>query len=390
MRITICCKRFGRRAGAEAFLTGFAQHLLKGGHHVKVIARDADHGAEGIEIVRLPVLAVPRAFRDLALARAAGRALANEEADVTFSDQKCWGAQGVRPGGGVQREHAKQRQKSYRTPVRRALNRALRAVSVRERLGYYIEDKLYEEPGPRCVIANSDMVRRELVRHFPHLAERIRVVYNGADPTRFTPELKAKHRGPVRDALGIPREALVGIFVGHDWRRKGLYTFIEALGILARKSTPRPVYGVVVGRGGQRRAEVLARRRGAAEVVRFAGPAEPDRYYGASDVLVLPSYYDACANVTLEGLACGLPAITSVYNGAHELLTPGTNGFYVSDASDADQLAEFIEYFLDEERLAAASESARGLALERTQDRMYREIVEAITSAIGAEPPRPT
>lgn len=379
MRITICCKRFGQRGGAETFLRNFARHLLAERHQVKVIAQQADDDIEGIEIVRLPVAGVPRALRDLTLARAAKKALAREDADVTFSDQKCWGAQVVRPGGGVQREYVRQRQKSYRTPARRAVHKAFRRLSFREWLRLYIEGKLYEQPALQCVIANSDMVRRELVQHFPHLADRIQVVYNGADPVRFTPELKEEHCAAVREELAIPRDALVGAFVGHDWRRKGLYTFIESLGILARRGAAKPIYGLVVGRGNRRQAQAFATECGAAELIRFTGAAQPDRYYGASDLLVLPSYYDPCANVTIEGLACGLPVITSVHNGAYELLTPGRDGFYVDDASDAAQLAKLIEYFLDDDRLAAASEAARALALERTLSRQYSEIVQAIT-----------
>lgn len=378
MRITICCKQFVERGGAETFLVNFARCLVEDGHRVKVITPHADAGLHGVETVRLRLPRLPRACRDLALARAAERALAAEDADVTFSDQKCWGAQVIRVGGGVQREYVRQRAKSYRGTAARAANGVARALSVRERLRIYIDDRLYRAPGPRLIIANSDMVRRELAAHYPHVAQRVRVIYNGADPDRFTPELKERHRDRVRSELGIPAHALVGVFVGHDWRRKGLHTFIEALGILARKGTARPACGIVVGRGKRRRASAFARRRGAAGLLRFVGAAQPDAYYGAADLGVLPSYYDPCANVTVEALACGLPVLTSVHNGAFELLTPGLDGFYVSDASDSAQLAGFIEYFMDEARLAAGSEAARTLAEEHTLRGMYRQIMEAI------------
>ncbi|MHC4591097.1 MAG: glycosyltransferase family 4 protein [Planctomycetota bacterium] len=379
MRITVCCKRFAESGGAETFLRNFGRRLLAEGHGVAVLAAEGDADMEGVEFQRIHVPRVPRAFRDLALARASRKALADERADVTFSDQKCWGAQVVRCGGGCQREYVKQREKSYPGLASRAVNRVARKLSVREWLRIYIDDTLYEAPGPRCVIANSDMVRRELSSHYPHLTERIRVVYNGADPERFSPELKDAHRAPVREELGIPMDALVGVFVGHDWRRKGLYPFIGALGILARKGTPKPAYGIVVGRGKRRRAEAHAAKAGAGDRLRFVGPARPDRYYGAADLLVLPSYYDPCANVSLEALACGLPVLTSMFNGAYELLTPGITGSFVQDASDSAELAGFMEHYMDEDVLATGSEAARALAMERPLSRMYEEIIEAIT-----------
>jgi UDP-glucose:(heptosyl)LPS alpha-1,3-glucosyltransferase len=392
MKVTICCKQLVESGGAEAFLANFARCLLADGHQVKVLTPRAGADTEGLRVTRLRLPRVPRSLADLALARASRTALAADDADVTFSDQKCWGAHVVRPGGGVQREYVRQRQKSYRGPWQRTLNRAFRALSLRERLRIYIDDKLYEPPGPRCIIANSDMVRRELVRHHPHLTDRIRVVYNGADLDRFSPTLKSSHRTSVRGELGIPQDALVGVFVGHDWRRKGLFTFLEALGILARRSAPyapaRDAYGIVVGRGDSRQAEAFAVEAGAAGRVRFVGPGRPDRYYGAADLSVLPSYYDPCANVTLEALACGLPVITSVFNGAFELLTPGLNGFYVRDASDSAQLAGFIEYYADGARLEAGSGAAQALALEHPLKGMYRDIMAAMTETAGrAAPP---
>ncbi len=388
MRVTICCKRFGQRGGAEAFLINCARYLVSEGHQVRALAQQPDGEVEGIELARLNVPPAPRAFQDLALARAAEKALAAEDADVTFSDQRCWGAQVVRLGGGVQREFVRQRARSYRTPLGRAANALARRLSVRERLRLSIEARMYRHPALRRIIANSDMVRRELERHFPHVADRVRVVYNGADPERFSPELKRKHCPAVRQELGIPSDAFVGVFVGHDWRRKGLFTFLEALALLARKPTPRPVYALVVGRGNARRAHAFARRRGVAHLVRFTGDREPDAFYGASDVLVLPSYYDPCANVTMEALACGLPAITSAHNGAYELLTPGGNGFYMEDASDAERLAGFIEHFMDEGRLAAASEAARRLALRYTLSGQYAKVLEVLQEAAELPPRR--
>ncbi len=383
MRVTICCKRFGPSGGAETFVSNFVRCLLAGGHRVRIITAEPTGPVEGVEVAELAVPPVPKTFRDLALARAARRALEAEDADVTFSDQKCWGARVVRPGGGVQREYVKQRIKAFRSPAQRIAKRLAYALSIRERLRIHIDDTLYRPPGPELIIANSDMVRRHLKLHYPHLTGRIRVVYNGADVERFHPGLKEQHRASVREELDIPQEALVGVFVGTGWRRKGLHTFVEALGLLARRQAARPFYGIVVGRGPVRAMRAFAARRGAGDLVRFAGQDQPDRYYGAADFLALPTYFDPCANVTLEALACGLPIITSVHNGAHELLTPGTEGFSLEDPSDACGLAGFMEQMADEGWHADASEAARALAMEHTLERQHAELTDAILPLAG-------
>jgi len=376
MKVTICCKQFGPGGGAEKFLADFARCLVEDGHSVRALAATITGHVEGVETVPLHLAPRPKAFRDLMLARAARDALARERADVTFSDQKCWGADVVRPGGGVQREYVKQRIKTFRPAAYRLLKRLQYALSIREKLRIYIDDRLFAEPGPRLVIANSDMVRRNLAKHYPHLRDRIRVVYNGADPDRFHPGLRNAHRQHVRDELDIPRDALAGVFVGTGWRRKGLYTFLRALGILSGRGVR--AYAIVVGRGSERKAGAFAAACGVAEQVRFVGRTDPGPCYGAADMLVLPSFFDPCANVTVEALACGLPVVTSCHNGAYELITPGREGFWVEDAADADGVADAIGKLADPELRRSASRAARALALRHTLDRQYREIKQAI------------
>jgi UDP-glucose:(heptosyl)LPS alpha-1,3-glucosyltransferase len=381
MNITIACKQFGRSGGAETFLLNFTRHLLARGHSVRVLTAQGDARMEGVEIGRLGLPLSVRALRDWRLARRSRAALAHERADVTFSDQKCLGADVVRPGGGVQRAYVRQRDRSYPTALGRVANRIHRALSLRERLRVRIDDELYAPPGPKCVIANSDMVRRNLVRYYPHLEDRIRVVYNGADLERFSPALRGEHRARVRRETGVPDRALLCVFVGHDWRRKGLFPLIEALGILRRSALERDVYALVVGRGHENAARIYAARHGAADCLRFAGDVRPDACYGAADIAVLPSFFDPCANVTIEALACGLPVVTSIYNGAYEMLTPGENGFAARDPADAAELAGMIEHWADPGRLAEGGVSARATALRYPLAGQMEKIVDALEQA---------
>jgi len=385
MKVAISCKYFSPRGGAQTFLFNLARSLLADGHRVKVLALEFEGEQEGVQVSQLPIPPVPKTFRDLAYARASRKALAAEDADVTFGEQKSWGADVVRPGGGVHPEYMKQSIRSYPSAMQRRVKSVTRWASLKERLNHYIEKQLYLPPGPRCVIANSEMVRVHLLKYYPHLAGRVELVYNGADCDRFSPELRRSHRQQVREELGIPQDALVGVFVSFDWRRKGLSTLIRALSVLKRRALPAPVYSIVVGKGKRLRAELFARGLEVADRLRFVGARAPDRYYGASDLLLLPSYFDPCANVTLEGLACGLPAITTVHNGAHELLSPPHDGLVMSDPSDAAQMAEFIEYFQDEGRLSRASKAARALALGHTVAHMYRGIKAVLVRLAGSK-----
>ncbi len=373
MKITIACKYFSPRGGAQTFLLNFVRCLVVEGHDVKVITMQVEGEMKGVEtqVVSLPHM--PKTFRDVAFARAVRKVLKQDDGDVSFGEQKTWGADVIRPGGGVHLEYMRQIVKSYPTPAMRALRSVTKRLSLKERLNHYIERRLYLDHRPRHVIAISQLVRRHLLKHYPGLADRVAVVYCGTDCERFNPGQR-RHRQQVRGELQIPEDAVVGAFVSFDLRRKGLPTVLRGLAILKRKPSRRDAYAIVVGR---RRswAERLARRLGVQDRVRFVGIRPPDPFYGACDLLLLPSYFDPFANVVLEGLACGLPALTSAHTGAHELLTPGRNGFYVQDPSDAAQFAGFIEHFMDPGKLKEASVAARELALQHTLEHQHSEIM---------------
>jgi UDP-glucose:(heptosyl)LPS alpha-1,3-glucosyltransferase len=67
-----------------------------------------------------------------------------------------------------------------------------------------------------------------------------------------------------------------------------------------------------------------------------------EKYYAGSDIFVLPTLYDAFANVCLEAMACGLPVITTDSNGAADLILDRENG-YILKTQKADELSAIIK-----------------------------------------------
>ena len=76
-----------------------------------------------------------------------------------------------------------------------------------------------------------------------------------------------------------------------------------------------------------------------------AGPLTQDdaaRLYGASDVLVHPTFHDPFPRVVIEALACGCPVITTARCGAAEVITPGREGFVIPQPGDPIALSEAL------------------------------------------------
>ena len=146
-------------------------------------------------------------------------------------------------------------------------------------------------------------------------------------------------------------EAFVILFVSNNFRLKGLDYLIKSLSELKREGL-RPFKLLVLGRDRQapyRRRPF--RRLGVSGEVLFVGSTdEPERYYGAADLLVHPTFYDPCSLTVLEALASGLPVITSSSNGASGILHQGKEGFVITDPRDEKDLEDKMSFFLDPKR----------------------------------------
>jgi hypothetical protein len=118
--------------------------------------------------------------------------------------------------------------------------------------------------------------------------------------------------------------------------------------------------------------------------VRFTGRVnDPLPYYAAADFYVHPTYYDPCSLVVLEAAACGLPLITSRYNGASEIFREGQDVLLVDDPADDAELAGAMRILLDDSARRRLGAAARATvlphSLKRNVDRIleiYREILD--------------
>ena len=127
----------------------------------------------------------------------------------------------------------------------------------------------------------------------------------------------------------------------------------------------------------------LAEKLSVADHINFEGPTrEIQKAYQSSDLFVFPSLYDPFANVVLESLACGLPALTTTTNGSSEIIEEGSNGYVVEGATDhlADDLADRILKFLNlspEERREmrlASRKTAEHYTIERNAGTLIEKL----------------
>jgi UDP-glucose:(heptosyl)LPS alpha-1,3-glucosyltransferase len=209
----------------------------------------------------------------------------------------------------------------------------------------------------RRIVAISERVRRQLKEHYHVADERIVTIPNGINLARFDPH-NASARSEVRRGFGVPDDAPLVLFVGSQFRLKGLEFAIRALAEMKTEA-----FLLVVGGDTQAPFKRLAEQLGVSDRVIFAGArSDLPEIYPAADAFVLPTLYETFALVCLEAMASGLPILASPVGGIEDYLIDGANGFHIQ--RDASEIALKLDRVLNDPTLHARLRE-NGLATAR-------------------------
>lgn len=203
----------------------------------------------------------------------------------------------------------------------------------------------------RRLIANSKLMRDDVVRRFGVDPTRVTVVYPGFDPGRYRPRPRTDASRLLRQRLGVgDGEILAGLVTSGDWQKRGVATFIEAISVAGRGG-PR-LHGVITGKErGASRYLRLARERGVAGRIHILPPAaELETIYGALDLFVYPAQLEEFGMCVQEAMACGLPLVAGRHIGATELLDPSAVALLL-DSVTPKTVAERMAAFANDENL---------------------------------------
>lgn len=248
-------------------------------------------------------------------------------------------------------------------------------------LNALLQDEIFRRREFKFCIANSNLMRTDLIERYSVPAEKIKVIYPGYHRERYDIANHLNLRRQTRKALAVAdHHLLVGLITSGDFRKRGLDLAIVAFGRLPESLRKRTSL-VVVGKASSiKEYEKLAVECGVQENVRFL-PVRPDIevYYHALDLYVHPARFEEFGQSVQEAMACGLPVIASRQVGAMELL-PEEAYAQVPDELDVDTLSRQLERFLTEPSLrqqwadyglAAAATNSAEINFQKTLE-VYR------------------
>ncbi len=381
IRFAIGLRDFSKKkGGAERYIVDLCTRMAGEGYEVHVYAEQWDVEDSRIYFHPVRTIPFPKSLRLLSFAIKATKAIENGNYDITFGVGNTLKADILQPHGGVHWAWFWRSLRAYENPILWMIKLLGRVLSPKQWVSGWVEDAPYQAKRLRAIIAISDMVKRDMMRWYQIPEERIHVVYNGVDIERFHPRNR-RYREEIRRRHGIGEE-LVILFVSNNFRMKGLGFLIRALAEVKKEDHPS-LRLLVLGRDRKEPYLRLAKKIGISEEVVFAGSTdEPEKYYGAADIFVHPSFYDAFSLTVLEALASGLPVVTTSTTGASGILCHGEEGWVMGDLKDGEELKKAIAYFLDEKRRRRATYQAREKAVIYPEKANFDRMIAIVNEAI--------
>lgn len=195
------------------------------------------------------------------------------------------------------------------------------------------------------VIVCSEFMKSEMVRIFDTPIDKIDVIFNGVDASKFEFEWSEKERAAHRAKLALPTEKIV-MFVGRFVREKGIQVLLNAANVILAQE-PNTKF-LIVGGGHRERLEKFVHWAGLADKVLFTGfmaNRSLHMLYRSADVAVFPSLYEPFGIVALEAMAAGCPVVTSDAGGLTEVVLNDKTGT-TSFANNPESLAWAILHVL--------------------------------------------
>ena len=210
--------------------------------------------------------------------------------------------------------------------------------------------------GCDAVIASTGLEEQDLIELYGTDETKITVIPPGVDANRFHPP---SDKQSLKEELGFSTDPVV-FTLGRLDARKGFDLYFRAAAQVKEHVDHKNHVQFVLSAGTSKENVHEAKERSRLQKLLKAlsiedsvtwRPIIPEgdipRYYGATDVFVMPSRYELFGIVMLEAMACGVPVVATRFGGPPEVITDGENGRLV-DPTDIEAFAGTLTELLED------------------------------------------
>jgi len=169
--------------------------------------------------------------------------------------------------------------------------------------------------------------------------EKIKILYNDIDLSRFS-IISQKDKNILKEGLGIDLNVKVILFV-HNFspvRKSGIYIGKFLKSFYSESELTNFNFYFIGGGKDRKEIEEQVRYMGLNDKVFFLGSlpnAVVHNYYQIADIFINPTAAEGFPRVLIEGMACGLPIVTTNAGGIKDILGVEQQK-YMSDVNDID------------------------------------------------------
>jgi UDP-glucose:(heptosyl)LPS alpha-1,3-glucosyltransferase len=227
----------------------------------------------------------------------------------------------------------------------------------------FIEKRMFKNA--KKIIANSQMVKQQIINTYKINPEKIEVIYNGV------PIKELANFDDIKKEFNIQNEKIL-LYVGSGFKRKGVEEVLE----IASKLKNYKLF--IVGKEkNMDYYKILAKTLGVDAI--FTGPrSDVDKFYSMADIFIFPTHYEPFSNVVLEAMSYKCAVFTTAQNGASEILD---EKFIMQNPKDYK--INLIQKLLDDEKyLNEIKEKnyqiAKNFSIEKNVEETLKVINETI------------
>ena len=205
----------------------------------------------------------------------------------------------------------------------------------------FLERKCFNKA--KHIIANSQMVKNDIVSTYKINPKKISVIHNGIEIKKFNYQ---KSFDKLSNEFSIKKDQKILLYVGSGFKRKGVKEFLQIISKLRNLD----IKAFVIGKEKDiEYYQELSLKLKIDDRVIFTGPREDvDDFYTISDIFLLPTHYEPFSNVVLEAMGFENAVFTTKQNGASEVLD---SSFIMNNPSDFSIISAIEELFNNPSKL---------------------------------------
>lgn len=227
------------------------------------------------------------------------------------------------------------------------------------------------------IVADSHYLANRIISEYAINEDRVVTLHQGIEIKKYPFHIS-------RDIQ--PNRAIKVLFVKSDFTRGGLHVLVKALGQLA-------VYRfelIIVGPGIMHVKKCISPVMYSPKLkISFLGPLPPvavRKLLLSSDILCIPSLREALGVANIEGLASGIPVVSTNVGGIPEVLGNGEFG-WMAEPGDAESLATCLEECITQPSLRMAKSRAGRKHVEThfRHDIMLKRFISILENSLSSE-----